>query len=105
MAKIKANDALVKELYKWHIDHVYGIPGDYIDSVVDALKKADNDITFYHVRHEEVATLAARSYAKLTGKIAVALSIGGPGTIHLLTGMYYAKLDNVPMLVLARQVD
>ncbi|HLR03221.1 MAG TPA: pyruvate oxidase [Virgibacillus sp.] len=105
MAKIKANDALVKELYKWHIDHVYGIPGDSIDSVVDALKKAENDITFYHVRHEEVATLAASSYAKLTGKIAVALSIGGPGAIHLLNGMYDAKLDNVPMLVLAGQVD
>lgn len=105
MAKIKANDALVKELYKWQIDHVYGIPGDSIDLVVDALKKAENEITFYHVRHEEVATLAASSYAKLTGKIAVALGIGGPGAIHLLNGMYDAKMDNVPMLVLSGQVD
>ncbi|GAB4074634.1 pyruvate oxidase [Barrientosiimonas marina] len=104
MAKIKANDALVKALNHWQIDHVYGIPGDSIDSVVDALKKVENEIKFYHVRHEEVATLAASSYAKLTGKIAVALSIGGPGAIHLLNGMYDAKMDNVPMLVFAGQV-
>src|SRR5699024_3462470 len=86
-------------------DHVYGIPGDSIDTVVDALKKLENEFKFYHVRHEEVATLAASSYTKLTGKIAVALSIGGPGAIHLLNGMYDAKMDNVPMLVLAGQVE
>lgn len=105
MAKVKANDVLVKALNDWQIDHVYGIPGDSIDVVVDALKKAENDIKFYNVRHEEVATLVASSYAKLTGKIAVALSIGGPGAIHLLNGMYDAKMDNVPMLVLAGQVE
>lgn len=105
MAKIKANDALVQMLKNWQIDHVYGIPGDSIDKVVDALKKEESSIQFYDVRHEEVATLAASSYAKLTGKIAVALSIGGPGAIHMLNGMYDAKMDNVPMLVLAGQTD
>lgn len=69
MSKIKANDALVKALSNWGIDHVYGIPGDTIDTVVDALKSAKDKIKFYQVRHEEVASLAARSYAKLTGKI------------------------------------
>ncbi|GGI42242.1 pyruvate oxidase [Mammaliicoccus stepanovicii] len=105
MAKIKANNALVQVLKNWQIDHVYGIPGDSIDKVVDALKKEEDDIKFYQVRHEEVGTLAASSYAKLTGKIAVALSIGGPGAIHMLNGMYDAKMDNVPMLVLAGQTD
>lgn len=105
MAKIKANDALVKVLKNWQIDHVYGIPGDSIDKVVDSLKKEEDAIKFYQVRHEEVATLAASSYAKLTGKLAVALSIGGPGAIHMLNGMYDAKMDNVPMLVLAGQTD
>lgn len=105
MAKIKANKALVQVLKNWQIDHVYGIPGDSIDKVVDALKTEEDNIKFYDVRHEEVATLAASSYAKLTGKIAVALSIGGPGAIHMLNGMYDAKMDNVPMLVLAGQTD
>lgn len=105
MSKIKANDALVKALSNWGIDHVYGIPGDTIDTVVDALKSAEDKIKFYQVRHEEVASLAASSYAKLTGKIAVALGIGGPGAIHLLNGMYDAKMDNVPMLVLVGQAD
>lgn len=105
MAKIKANAALVQVLKNWQIDHVYGIPGDSIDKVVDALKTEEEAIKFYHVRHEEVAALSASSYTKLTGKIAVALSIGGPGAIHLLNGMYDAKMDNVPMLVLAGQTD
>ncbi|GGB08770.1 pyruvate oxidase [Macrococcus hajekii] len=100
MGKIKANLALVKALKNWGIDHVYGIPGDSIDSVVDALKQEEENIKFYNVRHEEVATLAAASYTKLTGKIAVSLGIGGPGAVHLLNGMYDAKMDNVPTLVL-----
>lgn len=91
MSKIKANLALVKALKNWGIDRVYGIPGDSIDSVVDALKHEEESIKFYNVRHEEVATLAAASYTKLTGKIAVSLGIGGPGAVHLLNGMYDAK--------------
>lgn len=102
---IKANEALVKALRVWDIDHLYGIPGDSIDAVVDSLRTVSDDITFYHVRHEEVASLAAASYTKLTGKIGVALSIGGPGAIHLLNGMYDAKMDNVPQLILAGQAN
>ncbi|MBC1500739.1 pyruvate oxidase [Listeria weihenstephanensis] len=104
MSKMKASTALVNVLKNWDIDHVYGIPGDSIDTVVDALRKEQDTIKFIHVRHEEVATLAASSYTKLTGKIGVALAIGGPGAIHMLNGMYDAKMDNVPMLVLAGQV-
>ncbi|EGQ1615419.1 pyruvate oxidase [Staphylococcus pseudintermedius] len=105
MGKVKANMALVSALKAWDIDHVYGIPGDSIDAVVDGLKVAENDIDFIHVRHEEVASLAAAAYTKLTGKIAVSLAIGGPGAIHLLNGMYDAKMDNVPQLVLSGQAD
>lgn len=104
MSKIKASTALVNTLKNWDINHVYGIPGDSIDTIVDALRAEQEAIQFIHVRHEEVATLAASSYSKLTGKIGVALSIGGPGAIHMLNGMYDAKMDNVPMLVLAGQV-
>ena len=105
MDKMKANAALIKALEAWNIDHVYGIPGDSIDAVVDGLKSAEARIKFIHVRHEEVASLSAAAYTKLTGKIGVALSIGGPGAIHLLNGMYDAKMDNVPQLILAGQAN
>ena len=105
MAKIKGNHALVKALQAWDIDHIYGIPGDSIDAVVDSLRTERNNIDFLHVRHEEVGSLAAASYTKLTGKIGVALSIGGPGVVHLLNGMYDAKMDNVPQLILAGQTN
>jgi pyruvate oxidase len=105
LAKIKGNHALVKALQAWDIDHIYGIPGDSIDAVVDSLRTERNNIDFLHVRHEEVGSLAAASYTKLTGKIGVALSIGGPGIVHLLNGMYDAKMDNVPQLILAGQTN
>ncbi|HCX2468869.1 TPA: pyruvate oxidase [Staphylococcus aureus] len=102
---MKANEALVKALQAWDIDHLYGIPGDSIDAVVDSLRTVRDQFKFYHVRHEEVASLAAAGYTKLTGKIGVALSIGGPGLIHLLNGMYDAKMDNVPQLILSGQTN
>ncbi|ARJ28816.1 pyruvate oxidase [Staphylococcus lugdunensis] len=105
MAKIKANEVLVRALQAWDIDHLYGIPGDSIDAVVDNLRTVRDAFKFYHVRHEEVASLAAASYTKMTGKIGVALSIGGPGVVHLLNGMYDAKLDGVPQLILAGQTN
>lgn len=105
MPKIKTNFEVIQALKAWDIDHVYGIPGDSIDAVVDGLKVAEDEIEFYHVRHEEVASLTAASYTKLTGKIGVALAIGGPGAVHLLNGMYDAKMDNVPQLILAGQAD
>lgn len=105
MAKVKANMGLIRALEAWDIDHVYGIPGDSIDAVVDGLKAVESTIKFVHVRHEEVASLSAAAYTKLTGKIGVALGIGGPGAIHLLNGMYDAKMDNVPQLILAGQAD
>ena len=105
MAKLKANEALVKALQAWDIDHLYGIPGDSIDAVVDSLRTVRDQFKFYHVRHEEVASLAAGSYTKMTGKIGVALSISGPGLVHLLNGMYDAKMDNVPQLILSGQTN
>lgn len=104
MGKIKASEAVVKLFENWGIDHIYGIPGDSIDTMVEALRKKESKIKFYQVRHEEVASLAAAAYAKLTGKIGVCLAIGGPGAIHLLNGMYDAKMDHVPMLVLVGHI-
>lgn len=72
---------------------------------MEELRKAKEQIKFIGVRHEEAASLAASSYAKITGKIGVCLSIAGPGAVHLLNGMYDAASDSVPMLVLAGQVS
>lgn len=65
MKKVKASETLVQTLKNWGIDHVYGLPGDSIDTVVDALRKEQEAIEFIHVRHEEVATLAAAAYTKI----------------------------------------
>jgi pyruvate oxidase len=101
----RAGTVLVDQLIEWKIDHVYGLPGDSINQLMEDLRKAKDQIDFYQVRHEEVAALAAKSYAKLTGKIGVCMSIAGPGAIHLMNGLYDAKGDSAPMLVLVGQVD
>ncbi|MTT31348.1 pyruvate oxidase [Terrilactibacillus sp. BCM23-1] len=105
MGKKKASDVVVQLFENWGIDHVYGIPGDSINTMVEALRKKQDKITFYNVRHEEVASMAAAAYSKLTGKIGVCLAIGGPGAIHLLNGMYDAKMDHVPMLALVGHIS
>jgi len=100
----KAADQLVSVLMDWQVKHVFGLPGDSIDTTVDALRRQQDKIKFVQVRHEEVAALAAASTAKLTGGLGVCLSIGGPGAIHLLNGLYDAKMDHVPVLALLGQV-
>lgn len=100
----KAGELAVELLSDWGIDHIYGLPGDSINHLVEQLRKDKEKIQFIQVRHEETAALAASSYAKLTGKIGVCLSIAGPGAIHLLNGLYDAKEDNAPVLVLSGQV-
>jgi pyruvate oxidase len=97
-------DVLVDTLIEWGVDHIYGMPGDSINGVVEALRRKKDKIRFIQVRHEEVGALAAAAYAKLTGKLGVCLSIAGPGAIHLLNGLYDAKLDHVPVLAIVGQV-
>ncbi len=101
----RASDQLVDVLINWDVKHVYGLPGDSIDTTVDALRERQNKIGFVQVRHEEVGALTAAAEAKLTGKLGVCLSIGGPGAIHLLNGLYDAKMDHVPVLALVGQVE
>ncbi|MFT8837152.1 pyruvate oxidase [Liquorilactobacillus satsumensis] len=104
MANTKGSDLLVDVLVDWGVQNVYGLPGDSIDTTVDALRRQQKKIKFTQVRHEEVAALAAAAEAKYTGKLGVCLSIGGPGAIHLLNGLYDAKMDHVPVLALLGQV-
>lgn len=105
MPKQTARKAAAELLKQWNIDHIYGLPGDSINEFIEELRKEEDAIRFIQVRHEETAALAAAAEAKLTGKIGVCLSIAGPGAIHLLNGLYDAKADSAPVLVLSGQVD
>jgi len=95
-----ASDVLVDILYKWGVRVVFGIPGDGINGVIEALRLRQKDIRFIQVRHEEAAAFMATAYAKLTGKLGVCISTSGPGGIHLLNGLYDAKLDGAPVLAI-----
>lgn len=99
-----AADVLIDTLCAWGIDTAFGLPGDSIDPVMDALRR-DGRIRFYLVRHEEAAALAASAYAKASGRMAACLGTAGPGSVHLLNGLLDARLDHVPVLALSGQVD
>jgi pyruvate dehydrogenase (quinone)/pyruvate oxidase len=93
-------DILVDTLIKWGVDTIFGIPGDGINGVFEALRVRQDKIRFVQVRHEEAAAFAACAYAKFTGKLGVCVATSGPGGIHLLNGIYDAKLDNQPVLAI-----
>lgn len=105
MSEHSAGKIAAEVMEEWDIRHIFGLPGDSINHFVDNLRSEKEQLEFIQVRHEEVAALAASSYAKVTGRIGVCLSIGGPGAIHLLNGLYDAKADGAPVLVLAGQVE
>ncbi|MFD2208679.1 pyruvate oxidase [Virgibacillus halophilus] len=104
MSSKRTGEILTDLLIDWNVNHIYGMPGDSINEFVDDLRKKEDEIKFYQIRHEESGALAASAYAKLTGKIGVCLSIAGPGGIHLLNGLYDAKKDGAPVLALVGQV-
>jgi pyruvate oxidase len=101
----RTGEILTDLLEQWKIDHIYGMPGDSINELIDDLRKKQESIQFFQIRHEEVGALAASAYGKLTGKIGVCLSIAGPGAVHLLNGLYDAKADGVPVLAIVGQVS
>ena len=93
-------DILVETLIGWGVDTIFGIPGDGINGVFEALRERQDKVRFIQVRHEEAAAFAACAYAKFTGTLGVCLATSGPGGIHLLNGIYDAKLDNQPVLAI-----
>src|SRR6478736_7710851 len=95
-----AADVLVSTLADWGVDVVFGIPGDGINGIIESLRKAENRIRFIQVRHEEAAAFMACAYAKWTGRLGVCIATSGPGGIHLLNGLYDAKLDGQPVLAI-----
>ncbi len=99
MAKTGA-DILIETLIDWGVDTVFGLPGDGINGIMEALRKRQEQVRFIQVRHEESAAFMACAYAKYTGKLGVCLATSGPGGIHLLNGLYDAKLDGQPVLAI-----
>jgi pyruvate dehydrogenase (quinone)/pyruvate oxidase len=95
-----ASDVLVDRLISWGVDTIFGLPGDGINGFVDALRKRRGDLRYIHVRHEEVAAMAAVGYAKFTGKLGVCFSTAGPGAAHLLNGLLDAKVEQAPLLAI-----
>ena len=93
-------EALVEHLINWDVNIIFGLPGDGINPIMEALRVRSNKIKFIQVRHEESAAFMACAYAKYTGKLGVCLATSGPGGIHLLNGIYDAKLDSQPVLAI-----
>src|ERR671918_1981285 len=98
--KRTTSDVLVDRLLDWGVKVVFGLPGDGINGIMEALRQRRDRVRFVQVRHEESAAFMACGYAKLTGKLGVCLATSGPGALHLLNGLYDAKLDGQPVLAL-----
>ena len=99
MAKT-TGDVIVERLLDWGVDTVFGMPGDGINGIFEALRKNRDRIRFVQCRHEESAAFAACGYAKFTGRLGVCVATSGPGAIHLLNGLYDAKMDHAPVLAI-----
>jgi pyruvate dehydrogenase (quinone)/pyruvate oxidase len=92
---------MIDTLLDWGVEVIFGLPGDGINGIMEALRVRQDRIRFVQVRHEEVAAFAACAYAKYTGRLGVCLATSGPGGIHLLNGLYDAKMDGQPVLAIA----
>src|SRR5712691_12098233 len=99
MAKTVA-DLVIERLIGWGVHTIFGLPGDGINGLFEALRTHQDSLQFIQVRHEEAAAFAACGYAKYTGRLGVCLATSGPGGIHLLNGLYDAKLDGQPVLAI-----
>jgi pyruvate dehydrogenase (quinone) len=93
-------DVVAESLIDWGVDVIFGLPGDGINGFIEALRQRQDRIKFVLVRHEEASAFMACAYAKFTGKIGACVATSGPGAIHLLNGLYDAKLDNTPVIAI-----
>ncbi|CAJ0893633.1 MULTISPECIES: thiamine pyrophosphate-requiring protein [Ralstonia] len=97
------SDFLVARLYDWGVRRIFGYPGDGINGMFGALQRAGGKIEFVQVRHEEMAAFMASAHAKFTGELGVCMATSGPGATHLITGLYDARLDHMPVLAITGQ--
>src|SRR5881409_2108810 len=102
MAELVA-DYFLKRLREWDVHRIYGYPGDGINAFLGALDRAKGDPDFIQTRHEEMAAFMACGHAKFSGEVGVCIATSGPGAIHLLNGLYDAKLDHAPVLAIVGQ--
>ncbi len=100
MAASTTSDLIVERLLGWGIEHCFGIVGDQVNGFVEAMRTRADRFRFVHVRHEEAAVLAAVGYAKFTGRPAAVLATAGPGALHLLNGLYDARMDGAPVIAI-----
>src|SRR5256714_5849173 len=91
-------EIVAESLFDWGVEVIFGLPGDGINGFIEALRRRKDKIKFVLVRHEESAAFMACAYAKYTGKLGVCVVTSGPGVIHLLNGLYDAKLNGVPVV-------
>ncbi|MEO6857412.1 MAG: thiamine pyrophosphate-requiring protein [Solirubrobacteraceae bacterium] len=103
MSKKTAADNLCERLIEWDVDTIYGFPGDGINGILGALRRHQDKLRFVQTRHEEMASFMACGHAKFTGRVGVCMATSGPGAIHLLNGLYDAKLDHRPVVAIVGQ--
>src|SRR5581483_4546187 len=101
----KVSDYILSRLREWGVEHVFAYAGDGINGMLAAWGRADNNPMFVQARHEEMAAFQAVGYAKFSGKVGVCMATSGPGAIHLLNGLYDAKLDHVPVVAIVGQTN
>src|SRR5213075_2024593 len=97
------SDFLIKRINEWGLKRIYGYPGDGINGIIGAIDRANGSVEYVQVRHEEMAAFMACAHAKFTGEVGVCLATSGPGAIHLLNGLYDAKLDHQPVVAIVGQ--
>ena len=97
------SDQLIARLVEWGVHRVYGYPGDGINGVMGALRRAQDKAEFVQTQHEELAAFMAAAHPKFTGEVGVCIATSGPGAIHLLNGLYDAKADHQPVLAIVGQ--
>ncbi|WP_326692872.1 MULTISPECIES: thiamine pyrophosphate-requiring protein [unclassified Streptomyces] len=102
---MKVSDYILQRLREWEVEHVFSYAGDGINGLLAAWERAGNEPRFIQARHEEMAAFEAVGYAKFTGKVGVCAATSGPGAIHLLNGLYDAKLDRVPVVAIVGQTN
>jgi pyruvate dehydrogenase (quinone) len=103
MSKKRVGDFIIERIQEWNVSRIFGYPGDGINGIIGALNRAEDTMEFIQVRHEEMAAFMACAHAKYTGEVGVCLATSGPGAIHLLNGLYDAKMDHQPVVAIVGQ--
>src|ERR1051326_8652752 len=98
-----ASDFLIKRITEWGLKRIYGYPGDGINGIIGAIDRAGDAVEYVQVRHEEMAAFMACAHAKFTGEVGICLATSGPGAIHLLNGLYDAKMDHASVVAIVGQ--